>query len=181
MHPLEDFIQNGGAGLSVNDLIRLQLTGSRGGGPVEQVSAYFDIYGQALNDDLTFKSGAIPLDLTALPAVGGVGGVATKPTFPMVEYSAALNASDYDKASKILDVHKAALAAVQSGGTKTVEDVVIDAGLQYCYEHLKYSPVDVADRFVVARSDVVLNKETKFLGGIARTVFTVRLASRFGA
>jgi hypothetical protein len=176
MNGLDAFKQNGG--LNPSDLIRVSITGSRGKGAVEQISTYFDGNGIALNDNLSVKGGAVPLDVSAVAGAGGDGS--KPPDFPTDSYQAAIAKGNTDEASDILKAHQQALTQFKAGGKSTVEDGIIDACLQYCYDHLKFSAVDDATKFVITRKDVVLSKEVQTISGMKRTVFEVRLASRFG-
>jgi hypothetical protein len=183
MNNLESFKQDGGmasstaSALGQADLVKVSITGSRGGQAVEQVSALFNSSGLALTDDLQLKKGAIPIDLSGVAGPGG--GVAIPPEVPTKEYQEALTQS-VDKAQEIVTAHQKALTQYKSGGHATVEDGIIEAALRYCWDHLKFSPVDVPDKFVISRKDVVLSKENKYFKGLVRWVYEVRLASRFG-
>jgi len=177
MNGLDAFKQNGGSALAATDLIKVSITGSRGGKGAEKISTYFGPDGIELDADFNPKPHAMPLDLSG---VAGAGGEAKQPpAFPEAEYKAALKES-LDKAQAILSAHQQSLTQFKGGGNTTIEDGIIDACLRYCYDYLNFSEIDDATKFVITRKDVVLAKDWRKVNGINRTVYEVRLASRFG-
>ena len=148
MEPIEDFAQAGSiaaggavaeapaSGITVGSVIRLLITGTRGGGPVEQVNTVFNHEGVCLNNDLTEKEGAFPLDLS------GINGGAVLPMFPIDEYAAAQAANNADLVAEITAAHTAALAKVAKGGRVAGPDL---SGKWICPMHLEVVK-DAADK-----------------------------------
>jgi hypothetical protein len=167
---LADLQSQGNPTLNSLDVIRLHITGSRGGGPAEMVKGRFNWQGICVDEFGTPVPDVLPMDLSALG-----GGAVSLPEFPQAAYAAATTPQEK---IQIMQVHQEALAAAQvNGAASTVEEGLIKAALNYCYDNLGFSPTDVEDKYVVTAADVQLDKVSRPVGG---KEYTIRLASRFG-
>jgi hypothetical protein len=154
-------------GLLPQDRIRLNITGSRGGGPTQMAKGTYDFNGICIDEYGAPVPNAVPLDF------GGMQGHAqAEPEFPQAAYDAA---GSREERIAIMQAHQAALAAVPNVGG-TVEDGIVAACLKHCYEQLGFVDHDDATKYVVTAGDVLVTKVAKNGG----TEYTVRLAARFG-
>ena len=166
--------QQGPTVFDADSIVRLSITGSRNGGAVEQIDTYFNAQGQAVSGTTLLPlDGILPIDLS-----GVATGTQPLPSFPGSAYTAAMNAGDVAQAKEILAVHTQALTASESAST--VEEGLINAGLQYAWDVGGYANVDDPERFVITRQDVILKRQSQNFNGSPRTLFTVSMASKFG-
>jgi hypothetical protein len=162
-----------GSGLKPTDIIRLTISGSRGGEGVTHASGLFNSQGVQVDEQLKPILGKQPLDLSKMVDKGPL------PEFPTAAYQSAQKLG-VAKAQEVIKAHQEALVVAQGTGG-SMEDSLIDAVLNYCESWLGYSiDKDDTQKFVVNRKDVVVNTEQTIFAGTERRQFTVRLASRFG-
>ena len=159
-----------GNGLGVLDIIRLEITGSRGGGPVGLAKGLFNFAGKCITE-----CGDEVEDMVALN-FANIGVAANMPKFPQAEYDAC--GEDAKAKMAVMATHSAALASVSTAGGLNKHDGIVEAVLEYCYDSMNFSPTDVDNKYVVTKDDIVLTTDSLKDGG---TEYTVRLAAKFGA